>query len=70
MPNGLFSLSKCTYDVQKWGLFIDSSKSALKVVLLYNENKQPSVTISLLNQIHGNKGKHSVDFEQAVLQSI
>lgn len=34
------------YDANEWRLFIDSSKSSLKVVLLHNGNKYPSIPIA------------------------
>jgi len=34
------------YNPDKWRLFIDSSKKSLKVVLLHNGNKFPSVTLA------------------------
>ena len=33
------------YNPDQWRLFIDSSKASLKVVLLYNEDKLPSVSL-------------------------
>ena len=35
------------YQSEEWRLFIDSSKSSLKAVLLHNTNKRPSVPIAL-----------------------
>lgn len=44
--NALFELLGCPHDPKKYRLFIDSSKSGFKVVLLHNGNKQPSVPLA------------------------
>lgn len=42
----LFFLLNYPYKPEEWRLFIDSSSSGLKVVLLHNGNKQPSVPLA------------------------
>lgn len=42
----LFQLIKYPYDPNQWRLFIDSSLSGLKVVLLHNKNIQPSLPLA------------------------
>lgn len=42
----LFALFKYPYEANEWRIFIDSSKSGLKAVLLHNGNRQPSVPIA------------------------
>lgn len=44
--NRLFTLFKYPHNPGDWRLFIDSSKSGLKVVLLHNGNEQPSVPLA------------------------
>lgn len=44
--NGLFKLFDFEHKPEEWRLFIDSSKSGLKAVLLHNGNMQPSVPIA------------------------
>ena len=43
--DGLFAWFGVEYDLSEWRLFIDSSKSALKCVLLHNGNKYPSIPL-------------------------
>ena len=42
----LMNLLNFEYDLNHWQLFIDSSKSSLKAVLLHNGNKLPSVPVA------------------------
>ena len=44
--NGLFEEVEFPYDPSDWQLFMDSSTRSLKVVLLYNGNKYPSIPIA------------------------
>lgn len=44
--NGLFALFRIPHDPSQWRLFIDSSTSALKVVLLHNGNKLPTIPLA------------------------
>ena len=43
--NGLMTELGCEYKSDEWRLFIDSSKSSLKAVLLFNGNTNPSVPV-------------------------
>lgn len=50
----LFNLFKYPYEADDWRLFIDSSKSGLKAVLLHNGNRQPSVPIAYSKTLEEN----------------
>ena len=43
---GLMSALGIDYNADDWRLFIDSSKTSLKAVLLHNSNKNPSVPLA------------------------
>ena len=43
--NGLFSAIGFQYEPKEWRLFMDSSKSILKAVLLHNGNQYPSIPV-------------------------
>ena len=42
----LMAALKITYDSSEWRLFIDSSKTSLKAILLHNGNTMPSIPVS------------------------
>ena len=46
---GLFEQCSFEHDPAEWRLFIDSSKSSLKAVLLHNGNKKPSIPLVYVN---------------------
>lgn len=61
----LFGLFKYPHIPSQWRIFLDSSKSALKVVLLHNGNKQPSVPIAYSKTM-----KETYDDMKIVLEKI
>lgn len=63
--NGLFTSLGFPHKVEEWRLFIDSSKSGLKAVLLHNGNKQPSVPIA-----YSKKLKETYENMDVLLQAI
>jgi hypothetical protein len=44
--DGLMTVLNINHKPEEWRLFIDSSKSSLKVVLLHNGNVLPSIPVS------------------------
>lgn len=63
--NGLMSTLNISYKPYEWRLFIDSSKTSLKAVLLYNGNTLPSIPIG-----HAKRIKESYENIQHLLVSI
>lgn len=63
--NHLFESLGYQHKQEEWRLFIDSSKSGLKAVLLHNGNKQPSVPIA-----YSKKMKETYENMDTVLRKI
>lgn len=63
--HGLFNELNEQYDATEWRLFIDSSKSALKAVLLHIGNDKPSVPI-----VYAPSAKESYDTLKKLLDLI
>ena len=61
----LFQTLGVVHIVNKWRLFIDSSKRSLKEVLLHIGNKKPSIPIALFAQL-----KESYDSIEILLNTI
>lgn len=61
----VMNLFNFEYDPSHWRLFIDSSKSSLKAVLLHNGNKFPSVPIA-----HGSNMKETYENMRFILEKI
>jgi hypothetical protein len=63
--NGLMTELGCEYKSDEWRLFIDSSKSSLKAVLLFNGNTKPSIPV-----VHAVEMKETYETMQILLQLI
>lgn len=61
----LFTLFAFTHEPKEWRLFIDSSASALKAVLLHNGNIQPTVSIAYSTSM-----KETYETMKTVLEKI
>ena len=61
----LFQTQGTVHIVNKWRLFIDSSKRSLKAVFLHIENKKPSIPIA-----HSAQLKESCDSIEILLNTI
>ena len=61
----LMAVLKITYDSPEWRLFIDSSKTSLKAVLLHNRNTMPSIPVG-----YGVHIKESYDNIKVLLKCI
>ena len=62
---GLFEQFGFEHDPAEWKLFIDSSKSILKAVLLHNGNKKPTIQLVSANGL-----KETYKSMETILQSI
>lgn len=63
--DGLMREFRLEYNAAEWRIFIDSSKSSLKAVLLHVRNTLPSVPVA-----YGIKMKETYDTMQLILNSI
>jgi hypothetical protein len=63
--HGLFNELGCHYKDSEWRLFIDSSKSSLKAVLLHNGNSYPSIPVA-----HAVGMKETYEAMQKLLETI
>ena len=63
--SGLFEPLGFEHDPAEWRLFIDSSKSCLKAVLLHNGNKKPSISL-----VYADGLKETYKLMETILQLI
>lgn len=63
--NSVMDMLKIEFDPSQWRLFIDSSKTSLKAVLLHNGNVLPSVPVA-----HGANMKETYEVMKLVLEKI